>query len=185
MNSEQREKKIPSEFDIHNPGFPYASLKSITEKKIETIVNSTNSSKLVSIVRLTKNVCENTSPFNSWIKKINKNEKFLAFDDLYFAPITFLDSSKIILEIIKKNLFGVFHLSGQNDVNYSDFAIGLLKYLNLNTDLCQKKRSLEVGIKLKYNHHITALNMSFTKKLTRIEPVKLEAVFSYLSEYIK
>ena len=181
----KNQKKIPSEYDFHNPGFPYASLKSITEKKLNKIVNSTNSSKLISIVRLTKNVCENTSPFNSWIKKINNNENFLAFEDLYFAPITFLDSSKIILEIIKKNLFGVFHLSGQNDINYSDFAIGLLKYLNLNTDLCQKKRSYEIGIKLKYNHHITALNMSFTKKLTRIEPVKLDAVFNYLSKHIK
>ena len=70
------------------------------------------------------------------------NEKFFALEDLYFAPITFLDSSKIILEIIKKNLFGVFHLSGQNDINYSDFAIGLLKYLNLNTLLLNCLRNI-------------------------------------------
>ena len=64
---------IPCENDIHNPGSPYARLKSITEEKINKIVNLSNSSELVSIVRLTKNVCENTSPFNSWIIKINKH----------------------------------------------------------------------------------------------------------------
>ena len=61
-----------------------------------------------------------------------------------------------------KKLPGIFHLSGEKDISYSDFALKLVNYLNLDENFVSVIKSEDIGVKLIYNHHITALNMDIT-----------------------
>ena len=176
---------LPNEDDNPSPAFSYAKLKYISEKKITLISEQQKKINKLSIIRLTKNVCENTSPFNDWIKHINNNHTFNAFNDLYFAPITFNNSSKAVLKIIDTNLSGIFHLSGEKDVSYSEFGKGFLEYLNINNQLCIRINSKELGVQLRYNHNVTALSMKYTSKKLNLHPIKLEEIYKYLSKFIK
>ena len=117
-------KKIPNENDKTCPGFNYAKLKDMTEKKLLLLKKDYPK---ITILRLTKNIDKNTAPFNKWINDINKSITINAFKDLFFAPILFEDSAKLIFCVIKKNLYGIYHLSGEKDLNYCEFAKLLIK----------------------------------------------------------
>ena len=178
-------KKVPNEKNIPNPSFEYSKLKRITEQKLIEISKKINKQKYLGILRLTKNVSKETSPFNTWIKNINHNEQITALKDLYFSPITFEDSSKMLIHLIKKNKSGIYHLSGENDISYSDFALKFLKFLNKDKKFVISKNSKKLGLKLVYNHHITSLSMRHTSNKLNFYPVSLEEIFKYLGKFIK
>lgn len=177
----------PKENIIVNPqkGFKYAELKAETENVLKDLATKGGWKDRLAILRISKNVSDDTAPFNEWIKSIKKGENIIALDDLFFSPITFIDSAETINEICKRRLCGFFHLSGETDLSYYDFAIQLFSYLGINADKVKKVSSYEVGLKLKYNHKITSLNMSSTIKSLDIYPVKLQRIFRYIEYIIK
>ncbi|MFH1673076.1 MAG: sugar nucleotide-binding protein [Pseudomonadota bacterium] len=173
-------KGLPQEYDKPCPGFEYANLKAETEKKLIQISEQLNKQELFSILRLTKNVSLDTPPFGKWIDQIYHKEKISAFSDLYFAPIRFSDSAKAIQIILKSKKSGIFHLSGEKDISYSDFAIKLLNYLQIDNDIVSPVKSTDIGVNLAYNHPITALDMNMTTSLFELKPITLIDIFKYL-----
>jgi len=173
-------KGLPKEYDKPCPGFEYAYLKAETEKKIIQICEQLNKQKLLSILRLTKNVSLDTSPFGKWIDQIKKTERISAFNDLYFSPIRFSDSANAVQIILKAKLPGIFHLSGAEDISYSDFAIKLANYLKLDKEIILSIKSSDIGVNLVYNHPITALDMSLTSSLLGLKKISHLDIFEYL-----
>ncbi len=178
-------KKAPNEKNIPNPTFDYSRLKRITEQKLIEISEKNKKKKLLGILRLTKNVSKETSPFDVWIKNINENKPITAIKDLYFSPITFEDSSKILIKLAKKRRPGIYHLSGENDISYSDFAIEFIKFLNKDINLVISKNAKQLGINLVYNHYLTSLSMKYTVNKLNLHPVSLKEIFTYLGKFIK
>jgi len=175
---------LPKEDDNHQPKSNYAKLKSFVEKNIFKLTKKIKKEKLLCILRVTKNVDTFTEPFNAWIRQINKRSKFSAFKDLYFSPITFHDTTKIILKIVKKKYHGNYHISGERDINYSDFAKKLLKYNNLSHNLLHSCFSYEKNIKLYSNNRITGLDMKKTSKIVKIKPTKIKKILKLFSNKI-
>ena len=178
-------KKIPNEKNIPNPSFEYSKLKRITEQKLIEISKKNDKKKYLSILRLTKNVSVDTSPFGTWIKNINENKPITALKDLYFSPITFEDSSKILIHLIQKKKSGIFHLSGEKDISYSEFSLKFLNFLNKDSNFVNSKNSKQLGLNLVYNHNVTALSMRYTSNKINFYPIQLEKIFIYLAKFIK
>jgi len=172
-------KKKPKEIDKTNPSFNYSKLKDMTEKKL--LILKKNFPK-ISILRLTKNIDKNTKPFDNWIKILKKTGKINAFQDLYFAPILFEDSAKIIHHTISKNLYGIFHLSGKKDMNYCQFAKLLLKKFNRSNKYLRCVTSKSMNVNLVYNHQITSLDMKYTTRKTTMKPIHVSKIINYLSK---
>jgi dTDP-4-dehydrorhamnose reductase len=178
-------KGLPKEKDKPCPGFEYAYLKAETEKKISQISEQLNKQKLLSILRLTKNVSLDTNPFGKWIDQIYKTERITAFSDLYFAPIRFSDSANAVKRILETKISGIFHLSGEEDISYSNFAIKLVNYLKLDKEIVLSIKSTDIGVDLVYNHPITALDMSMTASLLGLKQITLVDVFEYFRTALK
>ena len=170
-------KKIPDEKSKTCPGFKYAKMKDLAEKKLLKLKKKY---KKLTILRLTKNLDRNTSPINKWINDLKKNREITAFKDLYFAPILYEHSSEIVYRIMRNNYYGIFHLSGIKDISYCDFASQLIKKLRKKKKLLNCVNSSDLNIKLVYNHKITALNMKYTEKKLKVRPVELKKVINYL-----
>lgn len=170
-------KKVPDEKSKTCPGFKYAKMKNIAEKKLLKLRSRYNK---ITILRLTKNLNKNVSPVNRWINDLKKNRKITAFKDLYFAPILYEHSSEIIYKIIKNNFYGIFHLSGAKDISYCDFANLLINKLGKKKELLNCVNSSNLNIKLVYNNKITALKMKYTKKILNFKPIELKEVINYL-----
>ena len=171
---------IPKEFELHNPSFAYASLKSIAEHSILTQAFRFNKSKLLSILRLTKNVSYSTSPFDTWVDALSNGEEITAFNDLFFAPILFSHSVDAIYNIISSKLPGMFHLSGITDISYADFAKGLIHAAKLNSNLVKTVSSRDVGVSLIYSNSITCLDMEYTTEKLGLNPIHVKDVYKYL-----
>lgn len=170
-------KKIPNEKTKTCPGFKYAKMKDIAEKKLLELKKKY---KKLTILRLTKNLDRNTPPINKWVSNLKKNKQITAFKDLYFAPILYEHSSEIIYKIMKNNYYGIFHLSGIKDISYCDFANQLIKKLGKKKKLLNCVNSSDLNIRLVYNHKITALKMKYTEKKLNSRPVELRKVINYL-----
>jgi len=178
-------KGLPKEYDKPCPGFEYAYLKAETENKIIQISEQLNKQKMLSILRLTKNVSLETSPFGKWIDQIVKSERIAAFSDLYFAPIRFSDSANAVQILLKTKIPGIFHLSGERDISYSDFAIKLANHLKLDKEIVLSIKSSDIGVNLVYNHPITALDMGKTTSLLGLKQVTLIDVFESFGTVLK
>lgn len=178
-------KSIPHEHYPVCPGFKYAELKAETESKLQAIAEEINQINHLSIMRLTKNVSIDTSPFGQWIDAIRDKKHINAFNDLYFAPICFTDSAHAIQLLLKTHKPGIFHLSGERDINYYDFAIGLYQFLELDTNLIISVQSKNIGVQLAYNHPVTALGMQYTHQQLGLNTIPLTRIYSYFKSYVQ
>ena len=175
---------LPKENSQHYPSQGYGMQKSIAEKKIINFAKKGNKLNMLSILRVTKNVHTFTKIFNSWIKNINKRKKFSALKDLFFAPISYYDTAKLLLKIIKKKQSGIMHLSGEKDISYYNFAKRLLIYNNFNPNLAIPSNSYEEKKILINSNQFTALCMKKTSKKLKIKPVKILKIIKLISSEI-
>lgn len=166
-----------------NPKFEYSLQKSDVENKLINYANSKKLNQHLSILRLTKNICQNTQPFKKWIKQIKNKKNIEAFDDLYFSPILFSSSANILFKIIKHKKIGIFHLSNKHNLNYFVFAKKLIKYLRLKNKII-KKSSKDYGINLLYKHDVSSLSMRYTRQKLKVNYVKLNEIFKFFKNKI-
>jgi|TARA_Y100000310_G_scaffold81608_1_gene78141 dTDP-4-dehydrorhamnose reductase len=178
------ENKMPKEYDPHNPKFNYAKLKSIAEYQILSKTLFTGKGNLLSIFRMTKNIDISTTPFDTWLECLRQGKRIKAFSDLFFAPVLFKDSADCISEIIQRRLPGIFHLSGEIDISYSEFAKSLATHANISPNLVDSINSSDAGVDLVYSHPITGLDMTLTTSLLGFKPVQLSTVHDYLASYV-
>ena len=178
-------KSIPSEYDTTSPSFHYGIYKSKTEEAILRISEKLKKNKFLSILRLTKNVSNDSSPFNQWIKNINKKNDINVFKDLYFSPILFQKSAEVVFKLLSNQNEGIFHFSGKSDISYYDFADGFFNFANINKELINISSPKKLNIKIHYKNHITSLNMKITQDILNIKPMELLEIYSYLKKFIR
>jgi dTDP-4-dehydrorhamnose reductase len=171
---------LPTEYETHSPSFNYASFKSKAEHQILMQALRVKQSTSLSILRLTKNVGHSTPPFDSWVQALSSGQNITPFVDLFFAPILFSHSAEAIYNIICRKISGIFHLSGEADISYADFAKGLISIADLNPNLVKRVSSKDVGVNLAYSHPITGLDMKLTSQLLGLQPVPVNDVYKYL-----
>ncbi len=177
--------RLPTEDDIRCPGFPYAQLKAQAEEALENVAAELGCSDRLSILRLTKNVGAETSPFNMWITSLAIGQAITPFSDLYFAPVRFEDSAHALDILLQSKKEGVFHLSGERDIDYASFGNGLCRHLGLPSSLVTSVCSTDVGVSLTYNHSITGLAMPRTYEKLGLTPVPLMVIYDFLGRLLE
>ena len=174
----QSQDNVSNEKDTPNPGFEYAAMKYKTESEIVKISSDLNKQHLLSIFRMTKNIDCSTKPFDQWISDIRSGKEITAFKDLFFSPIRFQDSVIAISKIVNNRLSGIYHMSGEKDISYSDFATKLLNYLGKKNKV-NAIFSTDIGVNLVYSHHVTSLSMKYSREDLAVGEVELSKIFSY------
>lgn len=92
----------------------------------------------LSLIRLTKVLSISMNLIDSWSSDLYQDKTISAFDDMYLSPVSLGDTAESIIYCIKNKRFGLFQLSGQNDINYFDFAKKISTFLNKNKNLILK-----------------------------------------------
>ena len=171
-----------------NPSIQYGKIKRICEAECIDIAAQTNHGTRFSIVRLTKNISLNTSPFDRWASDYKKQNSISVFNDLYFCPITYEYSSQSIIQLLDKQIPGIFHISGEQNINYYDFMLLCNKYLmehNAALFKIQETCSTDAGVNLEYKGNTSHLEMDRTEKLLGIKPFSLYDSVKYFCTRIK
>jgi dTDP-4-dehydrorhamnose reductase len=169
------------EGDVVNPAIAYARIKAKAEQVIAQQAADTGKTSKLAVFRMTKNVGLTVDPFPEWRKAILSRTPFHALTDLYFAPVRYLDSAYAIERILEACKAGIFHLSGERDVAYHEFAVGLLRHIGLPTSMAVKAKSTEIGLTLRYNHPCTAIRMDNTTRRLGLKPISLATVYAEIA----
>lgn len=75
------------------------------------------------ILRLGKVLSPDTPLIRSWAEKIWHRQPIQAFSDLKMAPVYISEVCEAIVSLMGKS--GVFQLTGERDISYLDFALGM------------------------------------------------------------
>jgi len=74
--------------------------------------------------------------FVTWvIKELKEGNKINIVKDQFNTPTLADDLAELILELIKKEKWGIFHISGSERISRFDFALKLAEVFDLNKDL--------------------------------------------------
>lgn len=164
----------------YQPILHYSRQKAEVEKELLSLNTNSNN---VKVIRLTKHVSRDTSPFGQWITNLTINKHIEAFTDLYLSPITFSHSAEFIDKVIHHpwdNSPSILHLSGIKDINYYEFALALAARLKKCQSLVRGVTSADAGLKLLHSPIVTYLDMECTSKFIGYSPITLDQVLSDL-----
>ena len=119
--------KYPSHNDIQSPINEYGRQKAEIENMLLKLYPSS-----ITILRLTKVLGQRNPLFENWIHALRKGDKIQPFSDMYIAPIPLFFVLSIIRHIIDRNLMGILHVSGDQDLSYADIAFKAVRWLGIN-----------------------------------------------------
>ena len=148
------------EFSKREPSNIYGLYKKLVEDNILT-------SKLNSVLRLTKVLDSDAGILKLWKSKIINNEKIEAFSNIKISPITSSFVSQFIISWCSENLLSqsIFHLSNEIEFSYYDLALEVLKQskvefnriLKIRADLSKEKYFAP-------NKSLLECNLEFSRK---------------------
>lgn len=172
-----------SESASPKPNIEYGKMKYLCEKSILDKVGGFEKYDKLAFLRLTKNISPETSPFNNWIKNYHLSKDIYAFNDLFISPINYEESSKVIMKLMISQKSGIFHYSGEKDINYYQLCCELNKILKKKNKNLLKAigiKSYQMGVKLEDTGEITRLDMEKTSRSLNIKPLKIKEICEYL-----
>ncbi|MET1027300.1 MAG: sugar nucleotide-binding protein [Dongiaceae bacterium] len=170
----------PGEDDSHHPTIAYARQKVAGEAAIRDIAMRLGASERLNIVRLTKVVGPDTSPFPDWLSALDRDQPIKPFSDLNFAPMSLDYVGRSLAWLGEKWVPGNLHLSGAENVDYASFARRLVAALGKPGTLVQPATSTEMGVKLVIRPLCAGIGMARTQQLAGLQPEPQDDVIRYL-----
>ena len=147
------------EEDITNPLSVYAKTKLKAEENIKKV------NEKFSILRTNIYGWNSQDKFSlaEWmLDKLEKNEKFPGFEDIYFSPLLVNNLGEVILEVYEKGYNGILNVVGSESCSKLDFAKKIARVFNLDKELIYPTNSDDVHFKAKRAKKIT-LNIDKAK----------------------
>lgn len=134
------------------------------------------------VVRLTKVFSGETPLVAGWICALRKGEAIRPFSDLPVCPVSLGYAVDALLAIGQATQDGVFHVSGERDVSYAEFAAALANALGADPGLVLPVLKSESGSVLAYTPAHTSLDMGGLPPGLGLRPQGLADVASALAQ---
>ena len=147
-----------------SPITEYGRQKAEAEKGIGQFADS------AAIVRFTKIVGPATEPFSGWRVALGKGETIHPFSDMYLAPVPLSFAVSVLRLIGDRRLSGIFQVSGERDVSYSEAALLGGCLLGAPSKLVQPMEAEQSGRWLGQLPAHTTLNVDRLKSALGTEP---------------
>lgn len=160
----------------HDPRIAYAQQKSLGEKNILDGAKAAGTLELLNIVRLTKILTPDVSPLPGWIETWRKGESVEPFSDLLFAPMSVEFVSESLVTIGEHRVSGMLHLSGADNVSYTQLAESMTRRLGFSSELIKPTTSAAKGIEIAFKPRYSGLGMERTTRLIGLHPQTLDAL---------
>lgn len=169
-NSKMFCKNKESQINLSNN---YSKTKFLAEQKIKKISNYT-------IIRTNffgKFFSTKLSFSDFIIKNLKNNKKILMPTNIFYSPIHVNYLNNYIVDIIKKNLKGIYNIGSQDFISKYDFAYKIAELKNLNQNLITKYESKYAKDKRPFN---TSLNSKKFERVIKKKMPYLQKMLKYL-----
>lgn len=136
------------------------------------------------VIRLTK-VVSLDGVFKKIVESLINKKEVSLFDNLRFSPVSLSYVITSIIGILNSELYGVFHLSGENTYSYYEFALSMFRYRNPEeVDAIDIIKAASCSGHY-YMPNAAHLNMLKTSKAIGILPQNVLRVFDELNSAVK
>jgi len=172
------ERPFCGEEEPLSPAFPYAVQKAQAEHALGEALDENPQSYC--IVRLTKVLAPSVSPLPDWHRRLAAGDAIQPFSDLVFAPMSRQYVAASLRRIASARVSGRFHLSGEDNVSYAEFAQSLVVAMGLPAERVQPTTAEAAGVKTPFQPRFSALAMPRTGRELGITAQPLDAVIADL-----
>lgn len=158
----------------------YSRQKAEAEEVFLTSAARRGGAQSAAVVRLTRVLTPSLAPFPMWAKDLFAGKEIEAFTDFVFSPISCRYAARGLLRVGETAEGGVFHLSGEGDLSYFDFAELLARHFKKGG--VRPATALARGVDLLFKPSHSALGMARTSRLLGIHPQQPSSVIADLAE---
>lgn len=149
----------------------YPALKAQAEARLTESVPP----EQLAIVRLTKVVSARREPFRTWCTGLRTGARIEGLSDLLFCPISLRYAAQSLLQLAAGAHRGIFHLSGERDLSYAEFAWEMSARAGGGSQVASR-RMAEAGVQPAYRPTISCLGMARTTRAAGLFPQPVTAV---------
>jgi dTDP-4-dehydrorhamnose reductase len=166
---------IPREMSLFAPQSLYGSLKARAELELQEMSIKCGAGVLV-IIRPTKVFGREVSLIDNWIRELLNGRNVTAFHQILISPISIKYLIEGLVKIGFSDRSGPFHLSGNREFSFYDFACMLALKIQAPKDLVIKQEKVCI---LDAPEH-ALLEMDRSWKLLKIAPQSVNSVLQDL-----
>lgn len=160
------------ERDAVSPGArSYPRLKA----QAESLLLDTVPPDQLAIVRLTKVVSAQREPFSTWCGALRAGARIEGLSDLMFSPVSLRYAANALLQLCASGEAGIFHLSGERDLSYAEFAWEVSARAG-GASAVSTRSMAEAGVQPAYRPSRSCLGMNETTRRTGLQPQPVAAV---------
>lgn len=132
-----------------------------------------------SVIRVTKILSQQVPLFGKFLSDLKAGNVVTPFCDLNLTPMSLSYLCESVYRLVKSKKTGLFHLSGEEDLTYSQLCFHLAGLMGVSKNLVQPVNRDSVI----YNPKYSGLGMNDTRKITGIRPeTTQQALVNILAE---
>jgi len=150
--------------DKVNPTTEYGRQKAFVEQ--ELLARLPN----VLIIRFSKIIFADIPLFLNWAHNLYDNKKIKPFSDYVFAPVYESEAINTLINLILKDVKGIWHISSSQEISYAQAAQIIAKALNISFEMIEGIKGKDLYPDQCFPPH-ASLDASLTES-------KLEIIFS-------
>jgi len=128
-------ENAPGEALAPVPASEYGRQKVATEQAIAGLVPKAQGDAGAAILRITKVAAAGDKRFKEWLQDLSRGAAIQASRDVMLAPVSMACVVRSLRQIGERRRSGTFHLSGDRDVSYYDFARMIASALGRDPEL--------------------------------------------------
>ncbi len=118
------------------------------------------------------------------IKQLSTDKPIQIINDQWVSPTLNTNLAEMVLEVIQRQLTGIYHLSGATPINRYDFTLRIAKEFNLDESLITPVTSKEMKWAAKRPMN-SSLNVSKASSTLRNKPMRIEEALRRLRSELK
>ena len=157
----------PEENTPCSPVCEYGRQKVDVEQQILSLATSESS---VAIVRLSKVITKTVGIAAEFARNLRSGKVCTAFSDLMMCPVSIDYITHGLLAVANAKVSGIFHLSGEKEMSYAEFANYLAIYLGADTSLIHPISIEASSVRVVFRPTYPGLGMQRTTELLGITP---------------
>lgn len=168
----------PDEHEPYVPVTEYGRQKARAEQQMMAIPGA---GEHIAIMRLSKVISPRAGMAVEFLRHFRAGESCQAFEDLKMSPISLGYVTDALLAIASRKLPGIFHLSGAEELSYSEFARRLAAHIGVKPELVKGVSAQSAGVDVLFSPKFPALGMGRTSALLGILPEPIERLLEEIT----
>lgn len=168
----------PDEDAPYSPACEYGRQKVSVERQLLSL---STPAVPVAIVRLSKVLTPEGGMVAEFLRHLVGGEPCPAFSDLHMCPVSLDYTTSSLLAVARAGMPGIFHLSGEAEMSYADFASHLATRLAADPSLVRPSSSAASSARVVFRPAHPGLGMQRTREQLNISPEPLNDLLVAIS----